>query len=631
MILTLIFLSVFLINIQEGYSQQGYSYKEYMRSVCLDTQRAYSKIPEDVHFVVTRGDEMFYAIYSDPEWFDEFFSEEGRSLSVQLVSTDYFDCDKSIARNKDSYFYHLPPVSYRQMKSNQFSTETGLYATPLVSIPEEMIDKPFDIGIIISRRGRICLDHWYSWLPRHDWELLETALMIDTLQYLADIHQLKPDSVIISDTRMELEILFEKNQTQFDKSKLRDFMYSIPITRYSQISIVITAFASIEGPEERNQELYWERARGVFREMNAFLPENIIYEFEVAENWDEFMNDISGTPYAYLAEKDKDEIRELLKDQKFSEKMEPILKNHRKAKVSITLENKIFPGKSSLDDLFQFYKKTLGVSDAENALKIQDAIFTLIQKENVSGSFPDSLPIPEGKEFSFVFNRDYSYRYAIGLTDTRKAYMLFKKLQIHFPDDPNIKFNTTELMFRSWLLNDTTITAAGMLNAINDLSKAGVPAGAFQRLLVNYHKIMVLQSMENKDARLRNRSLNAIRSLYAGTWMNETELVSLSMFFTAYHRRDLAERLLRPMARSAQPQEDLLFYYISLTINNKSLTRQRWYGQMLRDAYHMNSERYCNLFQPVGKSGSIGISNLFDENLWVLYCTMCINTNRNLK
>jgi hypothetical protein len=624
MTIRFLLITFLLMGVLKGFPQQGHSYRAYKRTVCNDSERAYGRKPVEIDFNISLYDNMLVAVYTDKEWFDEFFSKHSLSLATQLVTRDYFDCDESPAGNLDQYFFNTSPLSHRQLKNNRIKMDDGWFMSPLGEVPEAFREKEYDYGLIISRRGRKCIDHWYTRMIRRDWDFLNTALMIDTLVFDNDHFTLQSDTLpIATNSLREHTVLFEKDQLFFDKEPLLDFIYSLPLADYDIMRIDIKAYASVEGPENRNEELYWGRADAIFKELSGILPDNIIYEFDVSEAWDDFRNDIAHTSFSGLARKKPEEIRKALQNEQTAKALEPILKNHRKTVVTVHLNMNISPGDSSKEELMHFYRETLENEDIENAMHIQDAIFTRIQDEAITAEFPTDIPMPHEQDFSVVYNRDYSYRYLMDITNLYEAHDLFMRLAAIYPENRDLHFNLAELELRRWLLRDTMLTDAQVLAKINNLNKHDVPTEASHRLLVNYHKAMVVKSMLERDDRKRTRSLNAIRGIYAGTIMQEKELISLSRFFVSYHRRDLAERLLRPFARIPFPDEEILFYYINITIAESPNVSARWYRDMLLRAHRINPRRFCNIFEPLIKEGAQGLSLLFNESLKELYCTHC--------
>jgi hypothetical protein len=630
---SIVVLAMGMVLMESTHAQQGYSYKEYSRDVCIATERAYSRIPDDVFFQVQIIDNNFWVIFNDEKWFDDFFSGQGGnllsrgelSLGVQLVSTDYFSCSRVGPVNYEDFFYQLEPLSYRQLKRLQVTASDGTLMIPLGGVPQKFFRKEFDHGLVISRRDRECIKHWYTKTPVHDWDLLEQALLIDTLVFLSDPIVIQSDyEPIVVDTRLDHDVIFPKNETTFAKDSLRGFLQNIPTLIKDPVKVRISAFASIEGPEDRNKELYRNRGEVIYNEIALVLPPNVEFDIQVDENWEDFYRDVSRSEWSSLQKESPEQIRERLKEKQFSDQLEPLLKKHRKATVSVFMQRTVDLRATSPQNLMNFYVETIQGENVEHVLKIQDAIFARMQNEEVTFHFPDTLPMPPNKAFGNVFNRDYIFRHQLGLNDQKKTYELFYQLRSYYPDNAQIRYNLAELMFRRWLASDESVTLDTLLSNINTLDKYGVPPSAHNRLLINYHLASIKVGAASRDQRMQTRSARAVSGLYATAHIREPELINLARFFVAHRQNDLAERLLRPFARGVtQPDEDLLYYYIMLTINDNGTVNTRWYNDLLDKAQQMNPQRFCNLFQPVSAPDAAGISLLFKIKLKEVYCRYC--------
>lgn len=605
-------------------AQQGFEYREYDRDICISTERVYARQPDDLVFQVERVNDSFYAVFNNEEWFDGFFSDERRHLGVQLVSTEFFACNRMGFGNPEDFFHFLEPLSWRDMKRLQFMNTDGLHIVPLGDVPARFTNKDFDHGVIIGRRSRACIDHWYSNRPLHDWDLLPNSLWIDTLIRDNTVLTIpEPPAIVETGKVLQFDVIFPKNEVTYDVEALRRFLHDLPLISHEPVRIHISAFASIEGPEDRNKELYQRRADVVLREVRLILPPETHYEISVDENWQDFYRDVARSPQAFLLQEEPDAIREYLQDPPFLERVEPLLARHRKATVTVELLRSISTRESSLEELTDFYISSLITEEKENALHLQNALFERFSGSGLKHGFPDSLPLPRSKRFVPVYNRDYALRYRLGLTDIRETHRLFSELVTFFPDDPALQFNLAELSFRKWLAGDKDITEEVLLQKINALPDMGVPQLAYSRLLINYHLVKLRQGVVGMEPRQRMRRLSAVRNLYGGSQLNDDEIINLSMFFVAYHQPDMAERLLRPFARAAQPDEDILFYYIKLTISEGTNTNMRWYFSLLEKAQEVNPIRFCALFQPVGRPGAAGISLLFRDAVKDFYCKHC--------
>ena len=86
----------------------------------------------------------------------------------------------------------------------------------------------------------------------------------------------------------------------------------------------------------------------------------------------------------------------------------------------------------------------------------------------------------------------------------------------------------------------------------------------------------------------------------------------------------LAVKLLESKVRSVDVDEDLLFYYLNLTLIDKELTQDFNYRIVMLNASSMNKQRFCKLFNSI-ESGGITFQLLEDDYLRKTYCESCNN------
>jgi hypothetical protein len=614
-----------------AFSQQGHKYRTYSRDVCISSERNYSRMPAQVYMDVILEEGTFYLITNNEKWVDDFFKDsrllnvvpDNLSLGVKLVSTEYFSCDNSSYKNPENYFYNLPPVSYNMLQNRKETLENGLTVFPLGDVPSIFADIEFDHGIIISKRDRPCINHWYIQYPVHDWRLLEHALLLDTLVYFSDSVNIPvADEPVILELKHSFDVVFAKDKVLFSHDSVIKMMTAIEIPEGFSVDVDLKAFASVEGTSQRNAELYNQRGRLIWDVIKPFLPSQAHISMSVSENWDEFYADIENGSYAWMAGLSHDEIRERLKEPVISSELEPILKNHRKTTVNIYAARQVEPLSSDPYELLDFYHQTIRLGNDVKALQLQDAIFARLLDEKTDFIFPKSFPLPGSKRMNIVFNREISLRYFKGNLKRKETYALFKEILKIYPEDPRIHFNLAELELRQWILGDS-IDPKKLLARISNLASLGVPAEVQKRLLINYHMVNMRFSHAEANDAARNRSIRAIKNLYVTTQTREHELAYIARFFAAYKQIDFAERMLRRYAYSENPDPDLLYYYINLTINATKYNRTRGYNKLLVKALELDNERFCGLFQPLGYSGTIGISLLFNNDLKEMYCRHC--------
>jgi hypothetical protein len=104
--------------------------------------------------------------------------------------------------------------------------------------------------------------------------------------------------------------------------------------------------------------------------------------------------------------------------------------------------------------------------------------------------------------------------------------------------------------------------------------------------------------------------------------MSDDDYLSLAQYFASYGKYEWATKLLANKIKSVDVNEDLLFYYINLTIIDEKLINRSDYRTILLNAYNINPARFCKLFDTYGKGG-ITFQLLENKYLRKSFCENC--------
>ncbi len=106
--------------------------------------------------------------------------------------------------------------------------------------------------------------------------------------------------------------------------------------------------------------------------------------------------------------------------------------------------------------------------------------------------------------------------------------------------------------------------------------------------------------------------------------LSDLDYLSLAQYFASYTKYDWATKLLVKKVKSVDVDEDLLFYYLNLTIIDEKMTKRSDYRAILLNAYNINPARFCGIFEPFGEGG-ITFQLVENEYLRKTYCESCNN------
>jgi hypothetical protein len=212
------------------------------------------------------------------------------------------------------------------------------------------------------------------------------------------------------------------------------------------------------------------------------------------------------------------------------------------------------------------------------------------------------------------------------MQDERQIFIVYNeliKLEKLVPKDGEVKYNITALKIRLWRYKTIEIDDSALKRQIQSLQNYGIPSILISRMLVNYHIVKAENLMRQRDYKNKDVSVKYIHQNYKDIPLSDYDYLSLAQFFSYYANTDLAVELLENKSRSIDIDEDLLFYYINLSIINKQLTKEADYRTILLNAINMNKTRFCQLFNPI-ETGGVTFQLLEDNYLRNVYCESCV-------
>lgn len=575
-----------------------------------------------------RKDEFnnLYFIVTRKEWFDQLIKKSTDGIAVDIVSRDKYNCTSTLSSTKKKYIKGqlLPPVYLKELRQNMIEGINGEAVFKIGTIPKKFWDKEVEFNCLFIKDKNYCYYNIFYDLKMYRWDLLDMGLYLDTLVYNinADSVFKKNQSFGFQDKVIKFEIPFVKNKSSYAVSDIKPLFDTLHLTDFEVKKIVIRAYSSIEGDKERNLQLEQERANSIINSIKTLQNSNINTEVYSSENWVDFYNDLANTKYSYLLELRQEEIKEILKDKNISSDLEVYLKKHRKAVLVLELQKKNLYTNMPIDTLISSFTKSLKEKNLIKAIEIQNSLFEKIKNHEAPATYLSKLEIPKKSEFSLLLNKNSIFKYLMSENEVLQSYQELIDLQDYIPNDAHLKYNICALKFKIWLLGESMVEPEEFKNEINDLKNYGIDQSLINRMLINYEIIMSEYYMVNGDFASKDKCLKFIQSNYMSIQFSDFDYLSLAQYFASYAKYDWAISLLEKKVKNISVDEDLLFYYINLTIMNEDLTARSDYKTMLINAYNHNKTRFCNLFSSPEKGG-ITFQLLDNENLKKSFCENC--------
>lgn len=625
-IITLLLIHLLFIAIK---AQNKFNIKETtpssIQQKCGECLAVLNNLPPEVTYSFYLENRDIYFVMTDKKYFDMLFRKSYDGIAVDVITKDQFLCgeENSFANSTINMGKLLKPVFYKDFKSQLIINENKQVLVKVGRLPEKYLTLEYELNMLILRNNYACYYNNFFDIPQARWGILEMGLYQDTIQNNGNSQQKTPSESIKSlNKKMKFIIPFQKGKSTYLAADIKPLYDSLHLTDFIITKTSIKAFSSVEGSLEENVKLQNKRAQSINNALQSFQTGVIETDITASENWVEFLMDASDAGYNNIAKMTKKEIKKELNKNGLSKKMEPLLKNHRKAIVVLELEKKTKFQQEENAIIKTFYKKALKNNAIDEAIELQKEIFARIRNNKLPKEVLKEFEIPKEIGNSSLLKNNASFEFEQNEEDVYAAIVAFKELETLLPRDKQIKYNIAVLQLKSWVYGELLIDPEQLLKDIKSLKKYGINDKLIKKLKLNYHIINSEYMMFKQDYTAKDVSLNYIYKNYKYLRLGNKDYLQLARYFSSYGRYDWSEKVLKPHIRKIDVDEELLFYYLNLTIIDPTNTKNETYRTIMLNAINLNQKRFCKLFDPYGKGG-INFQLLGDPYLKSTYCETC--------
>jgi hypothetical protein len=594
--LTVLFISLSTITVL---AQETFDIKETnLSSVakkCGECLSVLQNLPPEVSYGFSLEGKMIYFMMSDKRYFDMLFKKGMDGVAVDIVTKSQFPCgrENQLANSSINMGKLLQPVYFKDFKKNARTGENGQVAILVGQLPEKYLTQQYELNLLILKNGYMCYYQIFSDLPMARWGLLEMGLYQDSVLNQASLNVVQNEAnanqrVKRLNKTMKFVIPFEKGKSEYSPEDIKPLYDALQLTDYTITKTTIKAYASVEGSLAGNIKLQNKRSESIIKALQSFQDATIKTEISSAENWVEFLIDVKTAGYGNVTKMTKEEIKEALNTKGLSEKLEPILKKHRKAIIILALEKKTRYLSEDNLTIKAFYKKAIENKAIAEAVALQHEIFARIRNKKMPNEMLNEFSIPKEVGYGTLLKNNAAFEFEQNEEDIYAALVAFKALELLLPKDEQIKYNICVLQIKSWVLGELLVEPDLLLSDIKGLTRKGIDAKLVKYLLLNYNIINSEYMMFKQDYAAKDVSLSFIYKNYKYLPLSNENYLQLARYFSSYGRYDWAEKVLKPHIRKIDVDEELLFYYLSLTIINPKNTKSSYYRTIMLNAINLN-------------------------------------------
>lgn len=578
------------------------------------------KMPSDVLFGLERQGNNIVFIMNDVNWYNQLINEGKDGFAVDILRKSQYECGKP---NKEipswaHKGYLMEPIYRKDLKDRAKIDKYQNVHINMGEIPIELQNEELEFNLLLIQGKSVCRYNCFYDIERHKWNLIDMGLFSDNI-----LEDQGTDFSTFLEKTMQFVVPFEKDKAIYHKEDIQPIYDSLRLTEYTIRSIKIRAYASVEGSTERNLFLQTKRAQSIIDVLQSFQLDTIKQDIIASENWVELLHDIEKLPkYAFLKKLSKEEVKEKLNDTPLEKEIEPILKKHRKAILFLELERKTDLEVSSPDVVRKLFNEMLSKKEIEKALDLQKLIFHNIRNHKLPHELLEGLDIPKEVEYGLLLNNDVMFEYEQNQQNVLQAIQYLKELEELIPNNAQIKYNLCALRLEAWVSKKLDIEHQYLSNNIIKL-KHKIDRPLWIRLLINYHILLSEYEILHRNYKAKDRAVAFIYNNYRSLKLSSEDILNVASYFVSYTKYQWAINLLLPESQKVDVNEDVLFYFLNLTIIDEALTKRHFYRLIMLNAININQKRYCTLFKS-GPQGGITFQLLGNLYLKKTYCESCL-------
>ncbi len=566
--------------------------------------------------------------YNNFKKFKKYFRGAKDGLAVDLVLKDAYPCgnENIMDHNLSSKGYMLKPMYqpklFKGNQNNKLDPKNNTYKCAIAKIPSKYVNTlnsaKYEINLIYIVDKVACKTISRSYLEDGGASALTPLTMYPDTLTMNDPKRYMPKS---ENQELEFTIYFEQGKATYDTKDIEGFIKALNQPDFIVSDITIDAHSSLEGDSLMNSKLQQSRAKSIVDALQKYQNQKVTYAITTSDSWEMFKDSVKKSEFKTMADMNKIEAKTMLTGEMLN-KLEPILSKERFAKITmkVTFDLK---GKNEEKYVMNSYKKALEKKDVQQATRISRYIVEKIVEKKY-----DAQPFlaVELKEEPTYANLNINKMYI----ETRENHEdsiypeLAKKLEDMNKTMSGNDFvawnNTMSFVKTGSIVTNKEITTTQ--STVNGLYNGVIPQKMNDVLNLEW-QFKVIEKVDTLDANMPNPTLQAsmdrikkIFNLEQSNWENS---LKLAYIFEKHNDLAYSLKLLAPYVTDENPDEQLLFTYISIASHFPDQVFSRNFRLAMQKASVKNKTRYCELFGAPKLSFQICDNPLVKKQ----YCETC--------
>lgn len=544
----------------------------------------------NAEMTLVQGFDSIYIECKKLDKFKAFFNNPTDGFYLDYVFRDQFPCEKNNLLHGSPIYdgFMTKPVLCKDILKRNKAPGNNLYAS-IGPVPKELKNTKYGLNYGVIKNGYSCLYTYVTTVPGENLDILNLIpKWIDNQDM-----EIKQDTF---NGILTFMIPFERGKTVVNETSKNDLIKRLNVYKPFAKSLKIKTFSSIEGSTDINLKLQKERATHLKEIITSICNTELDTEIEAKENFEQFINEIKGTRFSYLASYSKEKIKEALQSKKMLDSLDIILKVTRVAKIEIDITANIDKD-SDPYILLGAYKKAIEIGDSLQAFACQSRLIYYLRTYKLTNNDITSIEIPPQRKYiSHLTNwvglatndpeMFYTYK-------TREMSILYSTIDTNYLP---LQFNYC-LMALKYIheLGDTIIPIPTLEYKMKKCYKLKTKSDStyVDYMLLNYNILTAYNNYMIHRYEKIEKPLKEIKAYFLRHEINETEGIKLGLLFNLYGKYDWTLEILYPLLKKYPQNNDILFLFIkTYTPSNASFVNKNEYLGYLALANKRDKKRF---------------------------------------
>ncbi len=563
--------------------------------ICRKTDRLENLSLLQSALTIKNGKEIYLDF--DNAWtLKRFLRERKDGLAIDIIIKDQYLCG---VPNKVDFSLVNRGIRLKPVYSNEFWRKNeieGKYVrevkVPLGELPDEIASADYELNLLLLQDNHVCKSIPSSYLSACEGEYEQPLQVLADTVTINSKFDYKP---VADSTALSFNIPFEKKKFTYRAEDIEPFLKLLKEPDFLIYELKISAYSSIEGVIEENEMLQRRRAESIINALRQRQRDSIISEINTEPAWEQFKKDITSTQHNVLASMEMEEAQDYIRKYDLNKQLEPILKKHRYAQIDMKVTYDI-SGPKEQDFVMSKFNKAVEKNDLPMALSIQKYIMKKVINGKYSMSAVYNQNIPEKARFAgLLMNKLWLEMKG---TNTSAREHKERIAELHELDRYNeyIAFNHALCRVKYEPVKDER----QIKNIQNDIDRF-------------YYKSFTKETVDNLNMRFQFKVINAADSLEDKEDIIEDRLeqikkivdirdesidnsLRLAELFIQNKDYVFALEILDAFVEYPSAPEEMIFTYLSLCSRFEDQMLSRKFARVMRSAYQLNPDRYCQLF-----------------------------------